>query len=79
MYGRPPTDEENSITRKLTTVHDRRKIAFIKGIIITTSFRGTSIRRLERSCHEKVGDPDGPDKPEIMSTLHMIQCHAAPT
>jgi hypothetical protein len=53
MYGRPPTNEKNSITRKLTKVHDRRKIAFIKGIIITTSSSGTSIRSLERSCHER--------------------------
>ncbi len=79
MYGRPPTDEEKSITRKLTTAHDRRKVAFIKGIIITTNSRGTSIRRLERSCHEKVGDPDGPDKPrENVDPAH-DPCHAAPT
>ncbi len=53
--------------------------AFIKGIIITRDLRGANNDYLERSCHEKVGDPDGPDKPEGMSTLHMIQCHAAPT
>ncbi len=67
------------IARKLTTAQDKRKVAFIKGIIITTSSNGTSIRNLERSCNEKIGDPDGPDKPKRMSTLHMIQCHAAPT